>query len=213
MKNSNLYPSLQILSIIFGSLLGDAHGERRFYNTKNGVQLGNTRFTFKQGSPNVQYLLHNWKILSAHGYCTTKKPALTKTIAKNNKIYFNIKFNTYSSSYFNEFYEAFYINRVKRVPNNHFLNLYLTPLALATWIMDDGSNEKNSGLLIHTNSFTYQDVVRLCEFLNKKYDLGAYPRLRNKKKQQYVIYITKNNLSKVRKIVEKYFTPDMMRKL
>ena len=79
--------------------------------------------------------------------------------------------------------------------------------------MDDGSKEKNAGLLIHTNSFKYKDVVRLCEFINKKYELEACPRIRNKGKEQYAIYITKNNLMKVINIVEKYFSPDMMRKL
>lgn len=51
--------SLSILSILFGGLLGDVHAERRSFFTKHGLKLGNTRFTFKQGSPNVQYLLHN----------------------------------------------------------------------------------------------------------------------------------------------------------
>lgn len=201
------------LSIIFGGLLGDVHAERRSFITKHGLKLGNTRFTFKQGSPNVQYLLHNWKLLSEQGYTSTKKPVLKKTIGKNNKVYFNIKFNTYTSSSFNELHDAFYIKGKKRVPDNKYLDLYLTPLALATWIMDDGSKEKKAGLMIHTNSFTYPDVVRLCEFINKKYDLESYPRIRNKEKEQYAIYITKNNLRKVRNIVKKYFTKDMMRKL
>ena len=48
-----------IISIIFGSLLGDCHAERRTYKVKNVLVKGNTRFSFKQGLPNVQYLLHN----------------------------------------------------------------------------------------------------------------------------------------------------------
>jgi hypothetical protein len=48
--------NIDIQSIIVGSLLGDAYGERRSYMTKLGLKLGNTRFIFKQGSPNVEYL-------------------------------------------------------------------------------------------------------------------------------------------------------------
>jgi len=39
----------------------------------------------------------------------------------------------------------FYINKVKRVPIN--ISDYLTPLALAVWIMDDGSSTKAGGML------------------------------------------------------------------
>jgi len=201
--------SLFILSIICGNLLGGAHAERRSFQTKNGLKFGNTRFSFKQGSSNVQYLLHNWKILSSHGYCSNQKPVLKKLISQNNKVSFHIKFNTYTSPFFNQIHEAFYINRVKRVPDNKFLNLYLTPLALATWIIDQGSKEKNAGLLIHTNSFTHEDVIRLCLFLKARYHLDARPRI----KKVTLIYIPKNNIIKVRKIVAKYFSRDMMRKL
>jgi hypothetical protein len=47
---------LEVMSILYGSLLGDVHGERR---VRQDGEEGNTRFTFKQGSPNVQYLLNN----------------------------------------------------------------------------------------------------------------------------------------------------------
>jgi len=47
-----------ILSIIIGSLLGDAHAERRKFNTKNEIKkLGNTRITFHQSSENIEYLM------------------------------------------------------------------------------------------------------------------------------------------------------------
>jgi hypothetical protein len=46
-----------ILEIIFGTLLGDSHAERRSYTTKNGVKLGSTRISFQQENNNVEYLM------------------------------------------------------------------------------------------------------------------------------------------------------------
>jgi len=48
----------EILSIIIGSLLGDAHAERRSYLSISKLdKKGNTRISFHQGSPNVEYLM------------------------------------------------------------------------------------------------------------------------------------------------------------
>lgn len=204
---------VKVISIVMGSLLGDAYGERRCYQIKDGLILGNTRFTFKQGGRNVQYILWNWKILSTYGYCSSKKPVLRKTIGIGNKIYFNIKFHTWTYSSFNEIYENFYKEGIKVVPDNEFLDKYLTPLALATWIMDVGSNEKKAGLLIHTNSFTYKDIERLCDYLTKRYDLSAKPGLKNKVKAQWLIYIPKRKIPVLSKLIKDYLSPDILRKI
>src|SRR5258708_6264755 len=51
-----------VISIIFGSLLGEAYGEKRF--------LGEgTRFSFYQEASHVKYLMFLHKYLSELGYC------------------------------------------------------------------------------------------------------------------------------------------------
>lgn len=199
---------INILSIIVGSLLGDAHAERRITNKIKG----NTRITFKQSGRNIQYLLWNWQIFSSHGYCSSIIPKLVKSIGKGNKVYFNIKFNTWTYSSFNFIYHQFYKNGIKSVPDNEFLDMYFTPLALATWIMDNGSKEKKAGILIHTNSFILDDVERLCKFLNNKYNLDTKPRLKNKLNSQWIIYIPNSNIKVLTSLISDYLSPDMFRK-
>lgn len=200
---------LNILSIIYGSLLGDAYAERRSFLTKNGIKIGNTRICFKQRSPNVQYLLHNWKVFSSAGYCSTYKPKLIKSIGKNNKVYFHIRFQTWTYSSFNYIHELFYKDNKKIIPSYDILYKIITPLALASWIMDDGSKKLNSGLILHTNCFTYDEVERLSLLLNKKFNL----KTNIKCNKYFTIYIKKESMITLKNIVSQYFSMDMMRKL
>lgn len=49
---------------------------------------------------------------------------------------------------------------------------FLTPLALAIWIMDDGGRV-GKGLKLATNSFTYEDSLRLTQVLLNLYALKS----------------------------------------
>jgi hypothetical protein len=170
--------SPEIMSIIYGSILGDAHVERRSYNTKNGPKLGNTRITFKQGSRNVQYLIHNFNIFSTAELCTKKQPRLRTYIGKNNKAYYSLRFNTFTFNSFNDIHDMFYKEKVKILPCYFILEQIINPLALATWIMDDGSLENSGGMLLHTCNFSKNEVERLRSLLFKKFNIKT--NLRNK---------------------------------
>jgi ubiquinol-cytochrome c reductase cytochrome b subunit len=76
-----------IISIIFGSLLGDAYAEKRL----NGV---GTRISFYQEAVHVKYLLHLHKILSESGYCYFKVPIITSRLGTKGKIRKIIRFST-----------------------------------------------------------------------------------------------------------------------
>ena len=193
-----------IISIIYGSILGDAHVEKR---------AGGCRVSFKQGSPNIQYLLHNWKIFSSFGYCKPSKPQLKKYISKKNVVYFYIRFHTWTYSSFNYLYELFYNQGKKVIPPYDILYNIIDPLALATWIMDDGAKVKKSGLLIHTECFTLEEVNTLCRLLNEKFNIPAYPRIKNKEKSQWMVFIPKSGMERVSDLTSKYFSLDMLRKL
>lgn len=62
----------------------------------------------------------------------------------------------------------FYENGKKFIPNNN--HDYLTPLALAVWIMDDGG-WTNYGVRIATNSYKLKDVESLSKILYSNYKL------------------------------------------
>jgi ubiquinol-cytochrome c reductase cytochrome b subunit len=76
-----------IISIIFGSLLGDAHGEKRLL----GV---GTRFSFYQEAVHVEYMLFLHKLLSELGYCNPNLPIITTRLGSKGKIRKIVRFTT-----------------------------------------------------------------------------------------------------------------------
>jgi hypothetical protein len=76
-----------ILSILFGSLLGDAHAEFRLKG--NG-----TRINFYQEGSHVSYLIWLHKLISELGYCNTNLPKITTRLGKKGVVRKIIRFNT-----------------------------------------------------------------------------------------------------------------------
>jgi ubiquinol-cytochrome c reductase cytochrome b subunit len=76
-----------ILSILFGSLLGDAQAE--FKLKGNG-----TRISFYQEGSHVSYLIWLHKFLSELGYCNTNLPKITTRLGKKGVVRKIIIFNT-----------------------------------------------------------------------------------------------------------------------
>ncbi|KAJ3392365.1 hypothetical protein HDU92_008496 [Lobulomyces angularis] len=105
-------------SILFGTLLGDGYGER--------LKIG-TRFIMQQEDSN----------LSDYGYCKYERPKLERRVVKGGKIRFYFRLRTYSYSSLNWIHDLFYYQGIKIVPFN--IGDFLTPQALAIWIMDDGT--------------------------------------------------------------------------
>jgi LAGLIDADG DNA endonuclease family len=77
----------EVLSIIFGSLLGDAHAEKRL----NGM---GTRISFFQEDSHVEYILFLHKMLSEYGYCNSKKPVIGKRLGSKGKLRKIVRFTT-----------------------------------------------------------------------------------------------------------------------
>jgi hypothetical protein len=111
-----------ILSIFYGTLLGDSYLEKRSKNV---------RISLQQENKNVEYLMWLWNLLANSGYCTNKKPKLYQRIGARGQIRFYFRLNTYTYSSLNFLYDQFYKDgcKIKRVPSN--IVEYLTPLALA----------------------------------------------------------------------------------
>jgi hypothetical protein len=86
----------------------------------------------------------------------------------------------------------------------------LTPLALAVWVMDDGRRHVSAGLKIATKAFKKEDILFLCDVLNKKYNLYARP---HPAKHQYVVYIPKAGMPQLGRLISAYMVPSMHRKL
>ena len=191
-----------VISVIFGSLLGDAHAERRLKG------LG-TRISFFQEDVHVEYILYLHKIFSDLGYCNPKIPSPTTRLGHKGKIRKIVRYSTFTYTSFNWIHDMFYKNNIKRVPES--IGEYLTPLALAIWIMDDGA-KVGKGLKFCTNSFSYNECLILIKALNDNFNIKSSVQSAGTK-DQYIIYIWKESMNDLRNIVSPYIIPEMKYKL
>jgi hypothetical protein len=111
----------------------------------------------------------------------------------------------------NEFYLSFYKvvpqKKVKIVPLDLSL---LTPLALAQWVMQDGSRGTSKGLYLCTDSFTHDDVKRLSKYLINKYDIKCSI---HKSGKNYRIFILVKSLETVKFLILPFMHKTMTYKL
>ena len=173
--------SYETLCIIFGTLLGDGHAQKR----------GNTtRINIRQCSEHKEHLFSLWEYFSTKGYTSPHKPVLKSYIHnKTKKIIYHYAFDTYSYASFNWIRDAFYNDKVKVVPN--CISDFLSARALAVWLMDDGNFEAG-GVKINTQDFTKNEILFLCSILRKKYKLKCSlnkAKYSKKKKCNNTLYI------------------------
>lgn len=176
----------KIIEIIYGSLLGDSYAEKR----KNGK---GTRISFYQENTHKDYLLYLHSLIANLGYCNTNIPKISTRLGKKGKIRQIIRFHTWTYIQFNNIYNNWYKvvdnKNIKILPYD--LNLYLTPLALAIWIMDDGC-KSGQGLRLSTNNFDYNQNLILINLLNSKYNLKC-SIVKTGSINKYNIYIWKES--------------------
>jgi ubiquinol-cytochrome c reductase cytochrome b subunit len=196
--------NMDIISIIFGSLLGDGHAEKRLMGTSSG-----TRITFYQESTHVEYLLFLHKLLGELGYCNPKVPFITSRLGNKGKVRKVIRFRTWTYTSFNWIHDLWYKDKIKCVPE--CIGQYLTPLALAIWIMDDGT-KMGKGLKLSTNCFTYNECLILIKVLNENFNLKASIQSAGSN-NQYIIYIWKESMDNLINIVSPYIVPSMKYKI
>jgi ubiquinol-cytochrome c reductase cytochrome b subunit len=194
-----------IISLFVGILLGDAHAQKRFTAI---------RISFSQSVIHESYLMHIWSILSTRGYCSRTLPTtITHKDKQTGRIYYSLRITTYSFSSLNWLYDLFYHNKVKVIPEN-IIN-YLTPIALAYWIMDDGSKRKTGGLVLCTQGFTRNEVQKLSEALFTKFNILSNPALKKGKtgNQLWYLYIRKKYILHLQLLVSPYIIPSMFYKI
>lgn len=196
--------SSDILSIIFGSLLGDGHAEKRI----GGI---GTRITFQQEDSHGKYGLYLHSLLANAGYCNENIPQLQTRLGNKGKVRKVIRFRTWTYTSFNWIWNDWYKDGVKRVPST--IGNYLTPLALAIWIMDDGA-KVGKGLKLCSNSFTQNECILLANTLQTKFNLKVTVQLAgSKNKDQYILYIWKESMPTLVEIVKPFIISEMKYKI
>lgn len=140
------------IQVLIGIIISDGTLEKR----------GNTRFHFTQSDKHKEFFFMVYDIFKK--YCTDNIVSSPKSRMINTKTYLCYTFTTKQLPCFNEYYDMFNPLGVKVVPKT--IETYLTPLALAFWIMGDGSKQ-NEGLHLNTYGLKLEDINLLVDALNK----------------------------------------------
>lgn len=186
------------ISIIFGSLLGEGYLEK----TNKG-----TRIIFYQEALHVKYLFFLHEYLKVRGYLKPTVPKIETKLEKG-KVYKTLKFSTYTYKNLDWIYDLWYVNDNKIIPLS--ISDYLTPFALAIWIMD--SSVKSLGGLIFISRFSYSECLLILQTLKNKYGIIALiqptenPILFN-------IFISKDSIIGLKILVGGYLISEMKYKL
>lgn len=201
-------------SVIVGLILSD--GWLTFASKTNK----NARVGFKQSVDSGAYVLFVFNLLSH--YCSSypklttsiryakslrDKEGLIRATPRSGKQLYGLQFFTRSMPCITDLYFLFYPNGVKIVPHNIYE--LLTPIALAHVVMGDGSAQRN-GLVICTNSYSVQDVIRFMNVLIIRYRLECTIHIKKQnQKIEYMIYIRQNSMALLLNIVSPYMHHSM----
>lgn len=179
---------------ILGSMLGDG-----------SIQKDN-RFSLAHSIKQKEYINSKYEFIKS--YNLNGKLSYNKIINNRYKKGFceEYRFKTLTSDKMNGMRDFYYFNNKKKVPNEEFLNEFLTPFALAIWFMDDGS-ACNSNLQFNTQSFTAEENLLLRYVLLNKYNIKTTINKDN------IITILIESIDCFINIVNDYFIDSMKYKL
>lgn len=195
--------------IILGTILGDG------YLNKRG---NNIRLQLVHGQKQEEYIKYKFNILS--NICTERGLKFNiyndKYSKTGKKSCWN--FYTHKHDYLDYLYPKIYLNDKKQITEEILDKL--TPLSLATWLMDDGSLQKRIGRIRKDGSQIYVgarfiictytkdlNIEKLiCKKLKEIFDLDFKIQ---RHYDNYRLYCTTQNFKKLSKIVEPHIIPSM----
>ena len=186
-----------IKSIMIGIILSDGHIALNFKG-KNAYLILN------QSLAKSAYVYFVFSFLSH--YCQSyPKLSVSYRLGKPSYI---LRIATRSMPCITELYYNFYLNKIKIIKPLIYFDL--TPIALAHWIMGDGSYN-GKGLLLCTDSFEIKEVVLLMNVLMIRYNINCTISYNSKKYPR--IYISKKYIISLQKIVLPFMHKSMFYKL
>lgn len=115
------------------------------------------------------------------------------------------RFFTRSLPILTPFYDEFFVNGKKIIPEN----LKLNALSLAVWFMDDGSKSRSS-IYLNTQQFTVDEQKKLIFILKDQFGLES---TLNKDKIYFRIRVRSESSKIMVKIIERYILPNFRYKL
>jgi len=175
-----------------------------------GKRSLNARFGFIQSSKFKDYFSYLFSIFYKHNFFSSHFRTYSYFDKRTGKIYHSLNFWTKALPIFTIFYQQFYIDKVKIVPNDLSL---LTPLALAHWIMQDGGKGSSGGLYLCTDCFSSEDTIRIAQYMIDKFNLKLTTPKSPGKKGHLRIYVPVSSMIKLKSLVLDHMHPTMFYKL
>jgi hypothetical protein len=146
-------------SILIGSLLGDGH------LTKPRSQYGGSAFVKNQCNAHLEYL--QWHLQQFNSFPCSIHPGQTMV---NDKSYQRNTFYLGVSPFLSTLRKSWYPNGIKTIPPD----IQLTPLSIAIWYFDDGSNIlKARRASFATYCFSRIELERLTSILHHQYQIAC----------------------------------------
>jgi ubiquinol-cytochrome c reductase cytochrome b subunit len=195
----NLHLTERQISVLVGSMLGDG-------TLRVGKGAVNANFKIEHGLKQKEYVFWKYKIFKKW---VTTKPKISYRYRKNGERYKKSWwFRTVRHPEITYFRKLFYRKKRKIIPNE--IKDLLNPLALAVWVMDDGSRSGKQ-IDLSTYRFTWREIKKLQKILEDKFQLKAnFYRDRDK---GYRMYFNVKNTEKLVKIISPYILPSLRYKL
>lgn len=188
-KNLYLHLSKNQLSVVLGSILGDA------YIYPQG------KICFEQSSVQKEYLFWKYKVLASVAYPKVSKVArLDKRTQTQTTSY-----RFFLRQFFRPLRDLFYVDNHKTIPT--CLTKRFNPLVLAVWYMDDGYLDQNNSVLLMTDSFSSNDTFLLVQMLYANLAIESYITNKNR------IRIKRDSLDNFFQLVEPWIHPSLRYKL
>jgi len=185
--------------IIVGHILGDGCIYRDGPNSMYKIGVGHKE-------AHKQYF--HWKIAMFDPFINTWRRNVDK---RKNSVMLNA--TTICHPEIKQFANMFYLpNRIKIVPNN--LDIFMTPLALAVWIMDDGNLKNKVNMRICTMQFSYDDHLELQSLLKRCFDIRSkIMEFKYKGKKYNQLVLNKRNTQILSDVIRPYVVDCMKYKL
>ena len=190
-KRNQIEISQEQKEILFGTLMGDGYVQRQC----NHSYLGRINHCIAQKNY-CEYLSDKLENLTS-----PVKDYFNK--AKNGKTYHHCYFSLKNNYRLKEFYDLFYKNGKKDIPEDLSL---LTPKAMAFWFMDDGYSSSKCTIGIATCSFSFEGLLRLKKYLFSKYGITVNIT------KEFKLYFPAESGRKFYSLVKDYIIPEMQYK-
>lgn len=196
--------SQEQLEIINGSLLGDA------WLSKFGTHR-NSKLLHRQCCKLKNYTKWYYSKMKPFSVSNRKIYSKTRPVCKNGiiehvkvpKFLVGFETTTHANSIFTKLRRKWYPNDIKTIPDD----LNLTPLTIATWFWDDGSNDISTmTATIAAQSFTESEIESL---INKLKPFNLYPSIYLKtssktKKKQSILKFRKDSYNNLIELIKPF---------